>query len=109
MWYLKFIIELAVIAIIIYMISGRLMGPKVDFRKRVLSVSLGVVFTTFIYWYSYLRFTDYMDLNAIQVVQDETAILWIGSMLLISMLLYLFFELFDPVELGEMGDRKAGG
>lgn len=109
MWYLKFIIELAVIAIIIYMISGRLMGPKVDFRKRILSVSLGVVFTTFTYWYSYLRFTDYLDLNAIQVVQDETAILWIGSMLLISMLLYLFFELFDPVELGELGDPKAGG
>lgn len=109
MWYLKFIIELAVIAIIIYMISGRLMGPKVDFRKRILSVSLGVMFTTFTYWYSYLRFTDYLDLNAIQVVQDETAILWIGSMLLISMLLYLFFELFDPVELGELGDPKAGG
>ena len=109
MWYLKFFIELAVIAVIIYMISGRLMGPKVDFRKRILSVSMGVVFTTFTYWYSYLRFTDYLDLNAIQVVQDETAILWIGSMLLISMLLYLFFELFDPVELGEMGDPKAGG
>lgn len=109
MWYLKFFIELAVIAVIIYMISGRLMGPKVDFRKRILSVSMGVVFTTFTYWYSYLRFTDYLNLNAIQVVQDETAILWIGSMLLISMLLYLFFELFDPVELGELGDPKAGG
>lgn len=105
---LKFLIELIVIALLIYLISGRLMGPKVDFRKRVLSVSMGVVLTTFLYWYSYLRFTDYLDLNTLQIVQDETSILWIGSMLLISMLLYLFFELFDPVELGELGDRKAG-
>lgn len=108
MGFLKFFLELLVIAVLIYIISGRLMGPKVDMRKRLLSVSLGVVLTTFLYWYSYLRFTDYMDLGTIQIVQDETSILWIGSMLLISMLLYLFFELFDPVELGESGDPKTG-
>ncbi|HSI67642.1 MAG TPA: AarF/UbiB family protein [Planococcus sp. (in: firmicutes)] len=108
MGFLKFILELLVIALIIYYISGRLMGPRINFRKRILSVSMGVSLTTFLYWYSYLRFTNYTDFDTVQVVQDETAILWIGSMLLISMLLYLFFELFDPVELGEMGERKTG-
>ena len=108
MSYLKFLLELLVIAVLIYMISGRLMGPKVNFQKRILSVSLSVIFTTFLYWYSYLRFTDYIDLAALQIVRDETSILWIGSMLLISMLLYLFLELFDSVELGELGDSKAG-
>ncbi|MFD1030618.1 ABC1 kinase family protein [Metaplanococcus flavidus] len=109
MGYIKFILELLVIAFIIYYLSGRLMGPKINFQKRILSVSMGVALTTFLYWYSYLRFTDFTDFDTIQIVQDETAILWIGSMLLISMLLYLFFELFDPVELGELGERKVGG
>ncbi|WP_230321302.1 ABC1 kinase family protein [Planococcus salinarum] len=105
---LKFVLELLVIVFIIYYISGRLMGPRINFQKRILSVSVGVALTTFLYWYSYLRFTDYTDFDTVQIVQDETAILWIGSMLLISMLLYLFFELFDPVELGELGERKTG-
>lgn len=108
MVFLQILLETLVIAIFIYIISGRLMGSKVNFMKRVLSVALGVSLTTFVYWYSYLRFTDYLTERTLYLVTDESSILWIGSMLLITMLLYLFFELFDPIELGERGERITG-
>ncbi|RNF41142.1 ABC1 kinase family protein [Planococcus salinus] len=108
MVYIRILLEIAVIAVFIYIISGRLMGSKINFIKRLLSVALGVTLTTFVYWYSYLRFTDYMNDPFVYMAQDESTILWIGSMLLISMLLYLFFELFDPIELGERGERITG-
>ena len=108
MIYIRILLEIAVIAVFIYIISGRLMGSKINFVKRLMSVALGVSLTTFVYWYSYLRFTDYMSDSFVYMAQDESTILWIGSMLLISMLLYLFFELFDPIELGEKGERITG-
>ena len=108
MVFLQILLESLVIAIFIYIISGRLMGSKINFSKRFLSVALGVSITTFFYWYSYLRYTDYLTDNILYLASDASSILWIGSMLLITMLLYLFFELFDPIELGERGERITG-
>lgn len=34
---------------------------------------------------------------------NVVTLLWFGGMLLISMLLYLFFELFDPIEINDNG------
>jgi len=42
-----------------------------------------------------------------QTVTEVSTLIWIGSMLLISMLLYLVFELFDPSGI-TTGDRRNG-
>lgn len=108
MIYAKLIVQIVVIAIFIYFVSGRLMGAKINFTKRILAVVLSVSLTSFVYWYSYLRYIDYLSEGVVTAVMDVGTLIWIGSMLLISMLLYLFFELFDPIELGEKGQRMTG-
>ncbi|MFJ8064083.1 ABC1 kinase family protein [Psychrobacillus sp. NPDC096426] len=103
MVYVKIIVQILVIAMFIFYVSGRLMGSQINLMKRILSVFMSVAFTSIVYWYSYLRYTDYLD--DVYVYMDVRTIIWIGSMLLISMLLYLFFELFDPLAIGEKGER----
>lgn len=103
MVYVKIIVQIFVIAFFIFYVSGRLMGSQINFMKRVMSVCISVAFTSIVYWYSYLRGTDYLE--DVYVFMDVRTIIWIGSMLLISMLLYLFFELFDPMAIGEKGER----
>lgn len=91
-------------AILIFFISGRLIGSQVSLGKRILAVLISVAFTTFVFWYTYLRGTDYFEQGIVSNVMNAATLLWLGSMLLISMLLYLFFELFDPIELNEHGN-----
>ena len=98
------VMQLLGAAILIFFISGRLIGSQVSLIKRILSVLISVAFTTFVFWYTYLRGTDYYDQGIISNVMNAATLLWLGSMLLISMLLYLFFELFDPIELNEHGN-----
>lgn len=105
------VIQLGVASVLIYIISGRLIGSQVSIGKRILSVIISVVFTTFVFWYTYLRDSSYYDGNIVSNVVNVATLLWVGSMLLISMLLYLFFELFDPIELNENGvpvSRRSG-
>lgn len=108
MVYIILLAEILLITVFIYFVSGRLMGAKVNFTKRVLSVTIGVALTTFVYWYSYLRYTDFMNESVVESAANVSTIIWIGSILLISMLLYLLFELFDPIELGSRGERITG-
>ncbi|WP_106532747.1 ABC1 kinase family protein [Planomicrobium soli] len=108
MLYVRLFIEIILVAFFIYFVGGRLMGSQINFTKRVLSVSLGVVLTSFVYWYSYLRYTNYLTESVVSEVASVSTVIWIGSMVLISMLFYLFFELFDPIELGERGERITG-
>ncbi|MGI2326821.1 ABC1 kinase family protein [Planococcus sp. YIM B11945] len=105
---MRLFIEMLLVAFFIYFVGGRLMGSQINFTKRIFSVTLGVLLTSFVYWYSYLRFTDFLTGNVVSEVANVSTIIWIGSMLLISMLFYLFFELFDPIELGERGERITG-
>lgn len=101
-----FIVQLLVAAILIFIISGRLIGSNVNFMKRILSVMISVAFTTFVFWYTYLRHQPFVDSNGfVNQVANVATLLWFGSMLLISMLLYLFFELFDPLAIDENGER----
>lgn len=97
------ITQLLAAAVLIFFISGRLIGSQVNLMKRIISVVISVVFTTFVFWYTYLRGTDYYDQGIVSNVINSATLLWLGSMLIISMLLYLFFELFDPIELNEDG------
>lgn len=108
MLYVRLFIEIILVAFFIYFVGGRLMGSQINFTKRVLSVALGVVLTSLVYWFSYLRYTDYLSESVVSEVANISTIIWIGSMLLISMLFYLFFELFDPIELSEKGERITG-
>lgn len=99
-----FIVEIVIASVLIYFISGRLIGKDVNLFKRVLSVVLSVFFTTFVFWYTYLRANPVEISGGMDNVLNVATLLWFGSMLLISMLLYLFFELFDPIQLNENGE-----
>ena len=50
---LKFAVQFLIIIIFIYFVSGRLIGPKVNMMKRILSVGISVMLTTFVFWYTY--------------------------------------------------------
>ncbi|MDN4492947.1 ABC1 kinase family protein [Ureibacillus aquaedulcis] len=104
---IKPILLIVLVAAFTFFISGRLIGANVNLFKRVLSVVISVSFTTFIYWYTYLKGKEY-SFDTVDSVVNVTTILWIGSMLLISMLIYLFFELFDPIAFDEKSGRHHG-
>lgn len=99
-----FIAEIVIASVLIFFVSGRLIGKDVNLFKRLLSVVLSVFFTTFVFWYTYLRSNPLDAVGGMDDVLNVATLLWFGSMLLISMLLYLFFELFDPIELNENGN-----
>ncbi len=103
MVYLRIFIEMALVLLFIFYVSGRLIGSKVHVAKRLLSVFLGVGLTSFVYWYSYLRFTDYVDEGFFTTATDASTIIWIGSTLMISLLFFLFFELFEVNGIGTNG------
>ncbi len=103
------IVQIFFVSVLIFFISGRLIGSNVNIFKRILSVIISVSFTTFIFWYTYLRGTDYtFSFSTMNNVVNVATLLWVGSMLLISMLIYLFFELFDPIALDENNGRVVG-
>ena len=101
-------IQIIVAALLIFFISGRLIGSKVNLAKRILSVVISVSFSTFVFWYTYLRDNPINTADLVENVLNVATLLWFGSMLLISMLLYLFFELFDPIALNENGNPVKG-
>ena len=53
------LIQILVVSGLIYIVSGRLIGSNINFVRRVLSVVISVTLTSFVYWYSYLRHTDF--------------------------------------------------
>lgn len=97
MLYVKFAIEVAVVGFFIYIVTGRLIGTKLSFAKRIISVGLSLALTTFVYWYSYLQHTKILQGSLLNAIFEVSTLVWVGSMLLIAMLLYLVFELFDPI------------
>lgn len=101
--FISAIFQLLIASVLIFFISGRLIGSQISLVKRILSVLISVSFTTFVFWYTYLRGSDYYDQGIVSNVVNITTLIWLGSMLLISMLLYLFFEMFDSIELNENG------
>lgn len=106
--WIHFIIQIIVFSILIFFVSGRLIGSNVNFIKRLLSVSISVALTTFVFWYTYLRHANYLSGDMFESVMNVATLLWVGSMLLSSMLFYLLFELYDPIELNENGERVTG-
>ncbi|WP_373877055.1 ABC1 kinase family protein [Lysinibacillus piscis] len=103
----KFFIQVMVISGFIYFVSGRLIGSTINFGRRILSVIISVSLTSFVYWYSYLRHTNFLKESMVQTITEVSTLVWIGSMLLISMLLYLVFELFDPSGITASNQRNG--
>ncbi|MEJ9280867.1 ABC1 kinase family protein [Ureibacillus thermosphaericus] len=99
------LLQILFVSIIIFFISGRLIGSNVNLFRRVLSVIISVSFTTFVFWYTFVR--ENTQYHTEDGVVSVATLLWIGSMLLISMLIYLFFELFDPIALDENTGRYS--
>ncbi|WP_042476237.1 ABC1 kinase family protein [Bacillus ndiopicus] len=104
---LHFIVQVVLFSIIIFFLSGRLIGSQVNLFRRILSVVLSVTLTTFVFWYTYVRDTDYLIGDVMENVMNIATLLWVGSMLLLSMLFYLLFELFDPIAIDENGTRRT--
>lgn len=103
----KIVLEFLIIIMFVYFLSGRLIGPHVNLFKRILSVAISVVLTTVVFLYTYGHGQSLADIVSFEKMNDST-LLWIGSMLLISMLLYLFFELFDPMEMADGAYGRNG-
>lgn len=101
-----FVGQIFVASVLIFFISGRLIGSEISLMKRILSVVLSVAFTTFVFWYSYLRDMPVADETIMGNVVSVATLLWFGSMLLISMLLFLIFELFSSVDFIDGGAGK---
>ncbi|MFB9220786.1 ABC1 kinase family protein [Kurthia sibirica] len=89
------IISLLVISIIVYIVTGRLIGTKLNMIKRMVAVILSVAITSSVYWYAYLRFTNFPSTAGQEESAFFTTAVWIASMLLITMLIQLVLELFD--------------
>lgn len=106
--WINFFLQIIVFSIFIFFVSGRLIGSNVNLIKRLLSVVLSVTITTFVFWYTYLRHLNNINYDMFENVMNVATLLWVGSMLLSSMLFYLLFELFDPIELNENGERVTG-
>lgn len=104
----QMMIQIVIASVLIFFISGRLIGSNVNLLKRILSVVLSVSFTTFVFWYTFLRSNSLDGEGLVENMLSVATLLWFGSMLLISMLFYLFFELFDPIALNENGSRVRG-
>lgn len=90
--------QLILLAILMTIISGRLIGTKISFGKQVMASVFSVIITTVVYWYTFLR-----DHPSEEFGMD--GVIWLISMVVVSMLFYLMFEMFDPVKLGQRGDR----
>lgn len=103
--YIEWFLQIAIVGFIVYFITGRLMGAQVNFIRKVISVIASVGLTSFVYWYTYLRHTDFSDESTLHIAMEPSALLWVGCMLLLSMLFYLISELVDPLQLNGSVDN----
>ncbi|QQZ60749.1 AarF/ABC1/UbiB kinase family protein [Paenibacillus sonchi] len=90
--------QLILLAVIMSMAISRLTGTKISLKKQILAALASVIATTAIYWFGYLRGRDPDSFGA-------DGWIWLVSMVVVSMLFYLLFEMFDPLPIGE---RSSG-
>jgi len=90
--------QFILLAVVMIFIIGRLIGTRISFMKQVMASLLSVIVTSALYYYGYLQYDK----------SDEFGLagwLWLLSMVIVSLLFYLFFEMFDPIPIGERGER----
>lgn len=92
--------QFILLAVIMIFIIGRLIGTKISFMKQVMASLISVIVTSSVYWYAYLRYRDTDSFGA-------DGWIWLLSMVIVSLLFYLLFEMFDPIPLGDRGERLA--
>ncbi len=100
------VVQLLIMSLFVYIISGRLLGTKLNFFKRFFSTVMSVALTTFVMWYSYFRHSNYLERDVVQQFLDTSTFIWFGSMLFIAMLFYLIFELFDPKQQSDFSENS---
>lgn len=91
--------QIILLAVIMIIIIGRLIGTNISFMKQVMASLSSVIVTTSVYWYTFLRYRSNTDSF------EADGWLWLLSMVIVSLLFYLLFEMFDPIPLGERGER----
>ncbi|SDY76321.1 AarF/UbiB family protein [Bacillus sp. 166amftsu] len=89
------------LAVIMAFISGRLIGTKLNLLKQASAAIMGVTVTSAMYWFMYLRYHD-------ESIVGVDRYFWLGSSLIVSMLFYLMFELFDPIRREEKEETLNG-
>lgn len=92
--------QFILLAVLMTFIIGRLIGTSISFAKQVMAALFSVIVTSSVYGYAYLRHHDTDSF-------DAAGWLWLLSMVIVSLLFYLLFEMFYPIPLGERGERLA--
>lgn len=95
------LIQFGLVGIVIFFITGRLIGTHLSIFKRIFAVGLSVVITSIVYWIMHIQ--NHKDV--IIPLESESVLfsflIWVASMLLITMLFHLVLELFEPVHMTE--------
>lgn len=93
------LVQFGLIGIIIFFITGRLIGTHLNIIKRMFAVGLSVLIMSVVYWIKHIENNE----DTIIPIENESLLLslgiWIASMLLITMLFHLVLELFEPVQI----------
>ncbi|MBQ0139945.1 MAG: AarF/ABC1/UbiB kinase family protein [Kurthia sp.] len=91
------VIQFGLIGILMFFVVGRLLGTHLSIFKRIFSVSLSLTITSVAYWFMHIQ----KDKTLYTPLEDESLmfslIIWIASLLLITMLFHLVLELFEPI------------
>lgn len=104
--FLSWFIQFTLVGVLIYFFTGRLIGTRLSIFKRLFAVGLSVTITSVIYWYMFIQHRkDYYT-----PIEDESmffsTLIWFASLLLITMLLHLVLELFEPVHISSAEQAK---
>lgn len=100
------IIEMILIASLCFIISSKLIGTSMNFVRRFIAVLASMIFTTIIYWYTYLNKHYFQDKASLLNLLDGANLLWVGSLLIMTLLFFLLFELFDEVDVNHLNQPQ---
>lgn len=92
--------QFLLLALVTNYIIGRLIGTRLSFAKQAAASLISVIATSAVFWFTYVRFNT----SSSPGIHEFW---WLVSMVIASMLFYLLFEMFDPIPLGERGERLS--
>lgn len=102
---IAWVIQFGLIGILMFFIVGRLIGTHLSIFKRIFAVGLSVTITSIAYWIMHIQ----NNKTLYTPLEDETLmfslVIWIASLLLITMLFHLVLELFEPIHVTRSSDH----
>lgn len=95
LWFIQF----SLVGIIMFFVTGRLIGTRLSIFKRLIAVGLSVVTTSVVYWFTYIQHnkTFYTPIENESIF--ISIFIWAASILLITMFFHLVLELFEPISI----------